>query len=60
MAMSQAIHLRDQSDVLDDFSVEVTTKDTTQLAAMSDAIPKGTIISIPFLSTESDADRIRA
>ncbi|NKQ69773.1 hypothetical protein C3Y89_05150 [Rhizobium sp. UPM1132] len=60
MAMSQAIHLRDQSDVLDDFSVEVTTKDTAQLAAMSGAIPKGTIISIPFLSTESDADRIRA
>lgn len=60
MAMSHAIHLRDQSDVLDDFSVEVTTKDTAQLAALSGAIPKGTIISIPFLSTESDADRITA
>ncbi|UXN57373.1 methylenetetrahydrofolate reductase [Phyllobacterium zundukense] len=60
MAMSHAIHLRDRSDVLDDFSVEVTTKDTAQLAALSGAIPKGTIISIPFLSTESDADRIMA
>lgn len=58
--MSHAIHVQDQNDVLDGFSLEVTTKDTAQLAAMSGAVPKGTIISIPFLSTESDADRIMA
>lgn len=60
MAMSHAIHLQDQSDILDDFSLEATTKDTAQLAIMPDAIPKGTIISIPFLSTESDTDRVMA
>ncbi|WP_262519078.1 methylenetetrahydrofolate reductase [Agrobacterium fabrum] len=46
--------------MLRDFSVEVTTRDTSQLSGFLGTIPKGTIISIPFLSTESDADRIAA
>lgn len=60
MAIPNAVNPADQSDVLCGFSLEVTTRDTSQLAELSDAVPKGTIISVPFLSTESDADRIAA
>lgn len=46
--------------MLRDFSVEVTARDTPHLAGLSGTIPKGTIISVPFLSTDSDSDRITA
>ncbi|OOO27727.1 hypothetical protein BS627_03145 [Agrobacterium salinitolerans] len=60
MGIPNAVDPANQGDVLRGFSVEVTTKDTSLLAGLSDAIPKGTIVSVPFLSTESDADRITA
>lgn len=60
MAIPNAVSPADQSAVLRGFSVEVTTRDASKLSELSHAVPKGTIISVPFLSTESDADRIAA
>ncbi len=58
--MSHALDLIDRNDALRDFSVEVTSKDALQLAAFSSAIPKGTVVSIPYLPNETDFQRIAA
>ncbi|WP_434730443.1 methylenetetrahydrofolate reductase [Rhizobium binae] len=60
MAMSHSIDLADQNDVLRSFTLEVTARDVHDLAVLSGGIPKGTIISVPFLSKESDHDRVAA
>ncbi|MBB4289121.1 methylenetetrahydrofolate reductase (NADPH) [Rhizobium leguminosarum] len=47
-------------DALERFSLEVTAKDASQLSALSGDIPKGTIISVPYLPSDSEHDRIVA
>ncbi|WFU12865.1 methylenetetrahydrofolate reductase (plasmid) [Rhizobium sp. CB3090] len=47
-------------DVLDRFSLEVTTKDAAQLGSMAREIPTGTIVYLPFLATEQHSARIAA
>lgn len=51
--------LRDR-DVLNGFSLEVTSRDASQLAGLAKEIPPGTIVSVPFLATEQHADRVAA
>ncbi|MGG7539809.1 methylenetetrahydrofolate reductase [Rhizobium sp. 12,4] len=58
--MSHAIDLGHQNDVLPGISLEVTAKDIHDLTVLSNAVPKGTIVSVPFLSKESDHDRVAA
>ena len=45
---------------LDGLSMEATTRDIPNLAAMSARFAPGTIVAIPYLASESDADRLDA
>lgn len=60
MSKSNAIDIPVQNDVLKAFSFEVTSKDALQLSELSASIPKGTLVSVPYLASESDTDRILA
>lgn len=51
---------RVEKDVLTAFSLEITSRDAVQLAQLSASIPRGTLVSVPYLANETDADRILA
>ena len=48
------------ANLLQDFSLEITTKDTPKLEEAAHLIPAGTKVSVTFLPNESFDDRIRA
>ncbi|KDM67785.1 MULTISPECIES: methylenetetrahydrofolate reductase [Acidiphilium] len=45
---------------LDDLSLEATTRDLSHLTAIASRFVPGTVIGIPYLANESDADRLHA
>lgn len=49
-----------QWNCLDGWSMEATARDIPNLAAMASRFAPGTIIAIPYLASESDADRLDA
>jgi len=49
-----------QWNCLDGLSMEATARDIPNLAAMASRFAPGTIIAIPYLANESDADRLDA
>lgn len=51
---------RRNRDVVERFSLEVTAKDASQLSDLAPDIPKGTLISVPYLPSDSGNDRISA
>ncbi|MFB9952988.1 methylenetetrahydrofolate reductase [Rhizobium puerariae] len=49
-----------QHSILDGYTLELTAKDVSQLDSIASSVPAQTVISVPFLPTEQNADRVEA